>query len=88
MKNRKINLYIHKGFISIRGLQRDVVYLCRPIAPLVYEPKSGGRGGEGCGVSANEYRCAHHVTLRPNKLGDLTPYLTYDFHGCGADDIQ
>jgi len=26
------------------------------------------RGGEGCGVSANEYSCAHHVTRNPNKL--------------------
>ncbi len=37
-----------------------------PIAPFVYEPKCGGRGG--CGVSANENSCAHHVTLSPNKL--------------------
>ncbi len=29
-----------------------------------------GGGGGGCGVSANEYSCAH---------GDLTPYLTYAF---------
>jgi hypothetical protein len=34
---------------------------------LVYEFKSGGMGG-GCGVSANEYSCAHHVTWSPNKL--------------------
>ncbi len=25
-------------------------------------------GGGGCGVSANEYSCAHHVTWSPNKL--------------------
>ncbi len=25
-------------------------------------------GGGGCGVSANEYRCSHHVTWSPNKL--------------------
>jgi hypothetical protein len=24
--------------------------------------------GGGCGVSANEYRCAHHVTWSPSKL--------------------
>ncbi len=39
---------------------------------LVYEPK--GRGGGGCGVSANEYRCAHGAQI---NFGDLTPYLTY-----------
>jgi hypothetical protein len=38
---------------------------------LVYESKCGGigvGGGGGCGVSANEYGCAHHVTWSPNKL--------------------
>jgi hypothetical protein len=34
---------------------------------LVYEFKSEGMGS-GCGVSANEYSCAHHVTWSPNKL--------------------
>jgi hypothetical protein len=29
-----------------------------------------------CGVSANEYSCAHHVTWSPNKLWRSTPYLT------------
>jgi hypothetical protein len=33
--------------------------------PSFYEPKLG-KGG--CGVSADENRCAHHVTLSPNKL--------------------
>ncbi len=32
-------------------------------------------GGEGCGVSANEYSCAHGAQ---KNYGDLTPYLTYD----------
>jgi hypothetical protein len=33
-------------------------------------PDMGGGRGEGgsCGVSANEYKCAHHVTWSPNKL--------------------
>ncbi len=46
------------------GFQRDVVYLCWPIAGL------NGGGGEGvsCVVSANEYSCAHHLTWSPNKL--------------------
>jgi hypothetical protein len=39
---------------------RDVVYL-------------GGEGG--CGVSANEYSCAHLAQI---NFGDLTLYLTYD----------
>jgi hypothetical protein len=29
---------------------------------LVYESQCGGMGGGGCGVPANEYSCAHHVT--------------------------
>jgi hypothetical protein len=35
--------------------------------------------GEVCGVSANEYSCAHYVTWSPNKLwrSTVTPYLTY-----------
>jgi hypothetical protein len=46
-----------------RWLKRDVVYLCRPIAPPIYEShQCGGMGGGGCGVSANEYSFAHHVT--------------------------
>ncbi len=49
-----------------RGSQRDVVYLGWPIATLVTEPKWGAWGR--CGVSANEYCWAHHVTWSPNKL--------------------
>ncbi len=44
------------GPCAAEGLQRDVVYLCWPIAPL------------GCGASANECSCAHRVTWSPNKL--------------------
>ncbi len=49
-----------------RGLQKDVVYLCWPIAPSYMRPNAGGLGGFG--VSANEYSCVHHVTLSLNKL--------------------
>jgi hypothetical protein len=37
---------------------------------LVDESQCGGMGGGGggCGVSANEYSSAHHVTWSPNKL--------------------
>jgi hypothetical protein len=34
----------------------------------------GGGGGASCGVSANEYSCAHGAQI---NFGDLTPYLTY-----------
>ncbi len=34
---------------------------------LVYESQCRGIQG-GCGVSASEYSCAHHVTWSPNKL--------------------
>jgi hypothetical protein len=39
-------------------------------------PNAGGRGWgvAGCGVSANEYSCAHGAQI---NLADLTPYLTY-----------
>ncbi len=38
-------------------------------------PNAGGRGGEGsCGISANEYSCAHGAQI---SFGDLTPYLSY-----------
>jgi hypothetical protein len=35
---------------------------------LENESQCGGMGGGGCGVSANEYSCAHHVEWSPNKL--------------------
>ncbi len=60
-----------------RWSQRDVVYLCRPIAPLVYESQCGGMGG--CGVSANEYSCAHHVTWSPNKLWGSTSIFNLQY---------
>ncbi len=52
---------------------------------LVYESKCdicvgiGGWGGGGCGVSANEYSCAYHVSGAQINFGDLPQYLTY---GC------
>ncbi len=55
------------GGVLTGGLQRDVVYLCWPIAPSYMSPNAGG-WGRGCGVSANEYSCAHHVTWSPIKL--------------------
>ncbi len=45
----------------------------------IYEPKCEGwwGGGGGCGVSANEYSCAHHEYGAQVNFGDLTPYLIY-----------
>jgi hypothetical protein len=45
----------------------------------------GGRGlrgeGWGCGVSANEYNCAHEAQI---NFGDLTPYLKVLSNGAGG----
>ncbi len=65
---RTTSIQLDAGGGGVGGLQEDVVYLCWPIAPIVYEPKCVKRGGRGCGVSANENGCAHHVTWCPNKL--------------------
>jgi hypothetical protein len=46
------------------------------MAPSYTSPNAGG-GGYECGVSANEYSCAHGAQI---NFGDLTPFLTY-----GAD---
>jgi hypothetical protein len=35
-----------------------------------------GGGGGGCGVSDNEYSCAHGSQI---NFGDLTAYLAYDW---------
>jgi hypothetical protein len=40
--------------------------------PLSYEPKCRRKGGS-CGVSTNEYSCAHGSQI---NFGDLTPYLS------------
>jgi hypothetical protein len=57
---RHLQLYRRlSGWVYITGLQRDVVYLS-------WTSYMGGGGG--CGVSANENSCAHHVTWSPNKL--------------------
>ncbi len=60
--------------VGCRGLQRDVTYLGRPIAPSYMSPNAGG---ESCGVSlsANEYRQLY--TGAQINFGDLTPFLTY-----------
>ncbi len=41
-------------------------------------PNAVGRWGGSCGVSANEYSCAHVAQI---NFGDITPYLTYGILG-------
>ena len=63
--------------IYTRGSQRDVAvaYLGWAIAPSYMSPNAVGGGC--CGVSANEYSCAHGSQI---NFGDLIPYLTYDLY--------
>ncbi len=58
---------VNSQTVSSRGLQRDVVYPGRPIAPLYMSLNSGGGEGDLGGLSQ---------TMQIN-FGDLTPYLTY-----------
>ncbi len=51
-----------------RGLQRDVIYLCWPIAPSYTSPNARGKGG--CCWS-------QPMSTAVQSCGDLPPYLTY-----------
>ncbi len=55
------------------------------LRPSYTSPNAGGRGV--CGVSANEYSCAH-ITWHGAEInfGDLPPYLTYGFQS--SDIVQ
>ena len=59
------------------GFRQGVTKRCRLYwltnSALVYVPKCGGGVG-GCGVSANEYSCAHGAQI---NVEALAPYLTY-----------
>ncbi len=56
-----------------------VVYLGGPVAPSYMSTNAGGGVVAACGVSANEYSCAHEAQI---NFGDLTPHLTYGLdHG-------
>ncbi len=71
------------SFLS-RGLQRDVVYLCWPIAPSYRSPTQCG-GHEGLRLAGSQpsqpMSIAVHVHITwlgaQIKFGDLRPYLTY-----------
>ncbi len=57
----------------------EVRKICRlhewPIASSYMFPNEGGGIAPHCGVSANEYSCAHGAQI---YFGDLTPCLTYE----------
>ncbi len=60
------------GFDPSRGIQRDVVYLCWPIAPSCMSPNAGGRGR----VARSE-PMSTAVHRSPNKLWRSNYILTY-----------
>ncbi len=70
-------------FAPTRGLQRDVVYLCWPIAPSYYESKCGGREGV---AGSQPMSTAVHITWHGAQInsGDLPPYLTYGSNLTGS----
>ncbi len=54
---------------------------------LVIQVQRRGEGGS-CGVSANEYSCAHHVTWRPNKLRRSSYIFNlWSMHLSGSDHL-
>ncbi len=65
--------------ILVQGVKKRRRQSSLTNSALVYEPKCGGKGGGGCGVSANEFFCAHGAQI---SFGDLTTYLTYDYCKC------
>jgi hypothetical protein len=69
---RWLKITVYPAYVLTRGSQRDVVYLGLPIAQSYISPNAG----DGGGVSADEYSCAHGAQI---NFGDLTPYLTYGF---------
>ncbi len=67
----------------VRGLQRDVVYLCWPIAPPSYESKCGGGGS--CGVSNQWVQLCTSRDMEPKYINfedlplDLTMVIVFVF---------
>ncbi len=62
-----------KGDTGMQGVKKRCRLSWLTNSALVYEPNCEGRGW-GCGVSANEYNCAHGAQI---NFGELTPCLTY-----------
>jgi hypothetical protein len=52
---------------SMQGVTKRCRLSLLSNSTLVIRVQMRGEGGS-CGVSANEYSCAHHVTWSPNKL--------------------
>jgi hypothetical protein len=80
-------MYKTQGWISnlsmvrwCTAVQLGITRRCRlsllTYSALVIRVQKGGLSG---GVSANEYRCAHHVTWSPNKLLTYAVQCTSDF---------
>jgi hypothetical protein len=65
-------------FRSPTGLQRDVVFLCWPIAPTPIESQSGGMGGGV--VGPQPMSTVLPITWHGAQInfGDLPPCLTYE----------
>ncbi len=63
----------------IMGLQRDVVYLCWPIAPSYIRVQMRGEGGSW---GSQPMSTAVHITWHEAQInfGDLPPYLIYAVH--------
>jgi hypothetical protein len=53
-------------FVYSKGVTKRCRLSCLTKSALVIRVQMRGEGGS-CGVSANEYSCAHHVTWSPNK---------------------
>jgi hypothetical protein len=75
MKARQLSYIRARVYSHCRGHKERSSSLADHSA-LAYEPKCRGMGGGGggCGVSANEYSCAHEAQI---NFGDLIPYTTY-----------
>jgi hypothetical protein len=75
--NSVLPTHVLANIQTIRGLRSGFTKRCRlswlTDRSLVF--MSPNAGGGGCGVSANEYSCAHRAKI---NVGDLLPYLSYD----------
>ncbi len=61
-----ILLFLNQRFPISQGVTKRCPLSWLTKSALLYEPR-------GCGVSANEYSCAHGAQV---NFGDLTPYFT------------
>jgi hypothetical protein len=72
-KSRNDDLIISSGYrigpfeVGFQGVTKRCLLSLLTNSALVIRVQMRGEGGN-CGVSANEYSWAHHVTWSPNKL--------------------